>query len=1415
MQYKVLFRKSVCSLFAFLIGWTQTGIAVAQMESIGKDANAFGREMADQFKNTQPTWDGANINIRAGNSNYSVGKDTLVPKADGKNIKYSSSEADFQAQQGMWNNSDQMDEVGARQKDSLFKDAQNDDPTVEGSVYKLLVDMAQNPPKDLSRDSAFQKSQDILDNIKAEIENIVSCKKDQSLASSGEYKHVTDLQTCQQVLDRSQTCTITHKYSNGAIEYYSGPYNVDACKNGDPNCTEMWLGIVGNNYIPGGSCTLHEEEILVKVLNPRLITKAVLWYAAYDDQMQIWIGPQGREKKVYQGPLDTFPYEDYSATRVPGIGCELDHHWIWDPTRTGYGCTESDCGYVQDNLQAIDITNHITSAGKNGIVRFHLRDAIGGYGEAYASVRVYYDPSRIKEEAEEYTPANCIEAYNGMVDNMAHGQLTCTKMPGNIDSEGCVVTNGIKICSDMLGTPPINLDKFGIDKLCQKIEVKANFDFYQGDTGCWKALVGFDDKGNAQYEEVCGGYNGGGNLDTCSNLVDKGCRFVESKCTYGMTGESGTCYVNDVTYDCGTDVRVGNDSMITNYDCKGISCVGDSCIDVEHGVNVNFGKVSAILQMADYASEDMQCTGLDEDGHIKGDENVTCTVFGGTSGSCKIAVGGWQDCCDSPQSAGLKAYISMTMSAKGAHQATANLTTYANDWKLAASSANATVLPQGAQTVWNIGSQYTQAIGPVSDVLSQGTSYLGKAVSSVFDSVKGIYDQASKLVDDLIKEVFGNLIDEIKRYLSELLAKILEKTGLAGVINGGAAAGGTTAGAVAAEGLATYAAAAFAVVSWVYLAYQVANLIVMLVYKCEEAEYELDAKRDAKNCHFVGSYCKDKVLGMCILKKKVYCCFQSALSRIVNEQIRATQPEVMEYGGAGGWGTPKNPVCDGIPIEKIDKINWDLIDLSEWEGMVVSTDNIAQKGDDVTMEMLTGKGNTHLNMYGTGKKDGAKASRMMVAPRGGKTPASGYRFPNSTERENVLVRNEQALVGQDVDKLRFESRKCFSIYLGGGTHYGSDCKDVSTDSIVCRKDGHIVSCDEIAKDNMLNDLLNGEGGKTNQDWADEGKRCFDKNGNSVDCTTIWDDALIKDVLDDYAATIGGTTKDGKYVCTDKSGTYSDKICEAAIRANTCHCSAMPGDFVCRNINQIIDCKDLGTDDSMTCPTSCEGYVCESDNETVKPEPDPEEPPKEGISDWIVDLEPTCSTPGSKHKEDLATGEVVETKPLIKICTEEEIQKENNNATKVGATLSPSVTNADGTDWYGFASYVDADGTRRDYGTVGGSAGIIALQCADGKGCQVGIDTTVYPKFIDAVDKDIYVTVNGKDYNLVQANGRYSYWTGENGNKNGSGYSDDTSDRICSVDPELLKVIKDTQEKGLQLTFTVSIRTPEPETPAQP
>ena len=124
-------------------------------------------------------------------------------------------------------------------------------------------------------------------------------------------------------------------------------------------------------------------------------------------------------------------------------------------------------------------------------------------------------------------------------------------------------------------------------------------------------------------------------------------------------------------------------------------------------------------------------------------------------------------------------------------------------------------------------------------------------------------------------------------------------------------------------------------VGWVYLAYQVANLIIQLVYKCEQSEYETVSQRDTKNCHYIGSYCKSKKLGLCIVKHRVYCCYQSPLSRIINEQIKATQPDILSNGGE--WGDPEHPKCDGIPLSDITKINWDLINLDEWTALLVST----------------------------------------------------------------------------------------------------------------------------------------------------------------------------------------------------------------------------------------------------------------------------------------------------------------------------------------------------------------------------------------------------------------------------------------------------------------------------------------------
>ena len=74
------------------------------------------------------------------------------------------------------------------------------------------------------------------------------------------------------------------------------------------------------------------------------------------------------------------------------------------------------------------------------------------------------------------------------------------------------------------------------------------------------------------------------------------------------------------------------------------------------------------------------------------------------------------------------------------------------------------------------------------------------------------------------------------------------------------------------------------------------------------------------------------------------------------------------------------------------------------------------------------------------------------------------------------------------------------------------------------------------------------------------------------------------------------------------------------------------------------CEKIEADSgSQTPDIPNEGYVC------VPPVIDPNNPDSD-ISDWIIDVEATCTTPGSKHKENLKTGEIVITKPIIKVCT---------------------------------------------------------------------------------------------------------------------------------------------------------------------
>jgi len=78
---------------------------------------------------------------------------------------------------------------------------------------------------------------------------------------------------------------------------------------------------------------------------------------------------------------------------------------------------------------------------------------------------------------------------------------------------------------------------------------------------------------------------------------------------------------------------------------------------------------------------------------------------------------------------------------------------------------------------------------------------------------------------------------------------------------------------------------------------------------CSKGEKELKKKRQAGLCKEVGTYCSKRILRrICIERKKSFCCFNSALARVLQECGR---PQIGK-----GWGSPKNPDCSGYTIEE-------------------------------------------------------------------------------------------------------------------------------------------------------------------------------------------------------------------------------------------------------------------------------------------------------------------------------------------------------------------------------------------------------------------------------------------------------------------------------------------------------------------
>jgi len=112
---------------------------------------------------------------------------------------------------------------------------------------------------------------------------------------------------------------------------------------------------------------------------------------------------------------------------------------------------------------------------------------------------------------------------------------------------------------------------------------------------------------------------------------------------------------------------------------------------------------------------------------------------------------------------------------------------------------------------------------------------------------------------------------------------------------------------------------------------------------CNAQEKKLGQAKEKKLCHYVGEYCakREKITDICLSHKKSYCCFDSILSRIIQEQGRA------QIGLS--FGDPDSADCSGLTADELQRIDFSRIDFSEYYQSLEAQVVTPNQGEITTM----------------------------------------------------------------------------------------------------------------------------------------------------------------------------------------------------------------------------------------------------------------------------------------------------------------------------------------------------------------------------------------------------------------------------------------------------------------------------------
>ncbi|MFV7762860.1 MULTISPECIES: conjugal transfer protein TraN [Shewanella] len=447
-----------------------------------------------------------------------------------------------------------------------------------------------------------------------------------------------------------------------------------------------------------------------------------------------------------------------------------------------------------------------------------------------------------------------------------------------------------------------------------------------------------------EFEEKCFTYEelqqSGGSCQEYKN--NPKCEKTGSSCVEGWLDESsGVCYMYSDDYRCDVSNPIEITSTKTTNVCSSmLPCMGNDCSYGEEESNNQFEKAMVLGSIAQQVDDDATCADADPN---------TCEIFPGEYEYCSWEVSGLgNNCCEAPS--GID-YLAMASMGYKMMQSEA--------FKKVSSTLSGGVTDQMAD---KIGGMYSDFSTMLVDGWNAGASAIVDFTSSVMgdpEFMQGAVDAiqiggetaAEGVVDTLMHQMQQQLYNFLNDLLPDALADMIFQEATDKMISEGAA----QAGDLVLGEMASTIMSIISFVGLIYTIYNVVKILANLLTQCDENEQDMGVKIAQKQCFKVGNkYCAKDVLGVCYLRRQDWCCYSSMLSRIIADQ------------GSKQIGKDMAE-CPGFTIEEFGRIDFDLLDLSEWLSTMYEADILSTTGYDI--ERLTGSGRMIGNLSCEGSDD--------------------------------------------------------------------------------------------------------------------------------------------------------------------------------------------------------------------------------------------------------------------------------------------------------------------------------------------------------------------------------------------------------------------------------------------------------------